>query len=524
MTVLLVDDQVSILSGLIAGIDWEALRVTSIRTATNAQKAKKIMESEPVDILLCDIEMPGENGLSLLRWARNRGMDFICIFLTSHADFLYAKEAIQLDCFDYILQPALYSEIQGTIAKAVKRMQDSREKKKLEQYGVLTLKYAAGPFQNLFSDWTAGKPLSVSSLCQAVAQMGKSLTPESQCFVVWGHLLNWHTEPWQMQEWAYALDNVINEVYKPADYGVLSFQIDNTSLGWFIYAPVGQFAESAQMPLSEVYPTVAEQFPCDFAFYQTPVVPLKEIDAQFPALARVKQNNIFREPGIFCLSDYSRRVRRIRFLDVMQVRHWESLLADGRGETVAGEACCYLDSLAETGDLDWNDLFSFWIQFQQAVLSAARARSCGSQELFSKLEAGSRLHSLDETKQAVRETVKGFAAGERPEENAKKLIEKIKGYVEDHLEKPLNVGDIATGLFMNSDYISRIFKNECQISLKEYIVQRKMQSAQVLLKTTSLPVNIVAVKLGYNNFSHFSQVYHKTIGVTPSEERKGRDD
>ncbi len=96
MTVLIVDDQISILSGLISGIDWNALDVTAIRTADSARIAREILTNESVDILLCDIEMPGENGLSLLRWARNNHMDFVCVFLTSHADFLYAKEALQL--------------------------------------------------------------------------------------------------------------------------------------------------------------------------------------------------------------------------------------------------------------------------------------------------------------------------------------------------------------------------------------------------------------------------------------------
>lgn len=62
MTVLLVDDQIRILSGLISGLDWDALEVSSIRTATNAAQAKIILQEEHVDILLCDIEMPGENG------------------------------------------------------------------------------------------------------------------------------------------------------------------------------------------------------------------------------------------------------------------------------------------------------------------------------------------------------------------------------------------------------------------------------------------------------------------------------
>ena len=129
MNVLLVDDQVRILSGLISGLDWAALGVTGIRTASSAQAAKTILLQEHVDILLCDIEMPGENGLSLLRWARQQGQDFVCVFLTSHADFLYAKEAIQLGSFDYILQPARYDEIQATIARAITRVKNDNAEK-----------------------------------------------------------------------------------------------------------------------------------------------------------------------------------------------------------------------------------------------------------------------------------------------------------------------------------------------------------------------------------------------------------
>ena len=73
---------------------------------------------------------------------------------------------------------------------------------------------------------------------------------------------------------------------------------------------------------------------------------------------------------------------------------------------------------------------------------------------------------------------------------------------------------------MNPDYLSRLFKNEKGISLKEYIIQQKMQSAQVLLRTTSLPVSIIASKLGYDNFSHFSQAYRKKMGISPTDERK----
>ena len=161
MNVLLVDDQIRVLSGLISGLDWDTLGVTSIRTASSAAQAKSTFLETQVDILLCDIEMPVENGLSLLRWARNRGMECICVFLTSHADFLYAKEAIQLGCFDYILQPARYDEIQATIARAIARVKDTSADKELRDYGVMAKKQEAALFQNLFSDWSAGRSLSI---------------------------------------------------------------------------------------------------------------------------------------------------------------------------------------------------------------------------------------------------------------------------------------------------------------------------------------------------------------------------
>lgn len=57
-----------------------------------------------------------------------------------------------------------------------------------------------------------------------------------------------------------------------------------------------------------------------------------------------------------------------------------------------------------------------------------------------------------------------------------------------------------------------MFKTEVGIPLKEYITQRKMESARLLLTTTSLPVSVIASKLGYDNFSYFSQVYRRCTG------------
>lgn len=316
MTVLLVDDQISILSGLISGLDWDNLGITSIKTADNASQAKEILEQEPVDIVLCDIEMPGENGLSLLRWARNRGMDFICVFLTSHADFLYAKEAIQLNCFDYILQPARYDEIQATVSKAIARAKTSGIEKQLEQFGAVAKNHAAGLFQNLFSDWINGKPLAIPTLQSVLRQLGQELFEDNECFFIWGHLLRWHAEIWSTHDWVYALNNMMTEFYAPPQYGALSFSIDHASLGWFIYAPGGRFQHPGEVlaPLNDVYGAIINHLNCDFAFYTTPVTPLNKTEGLSSLLQDTKRNNVLLESGIFCPTRRLDRVHVDKFL------------------------------------------------------------------------------------------------------------------------------------------------------------------------------------------------------------------
>ena len=522
MTVLLVDDQVRILSGLISGLDWDALGVTAIRTADSAEAAKKILIDEPVDILLCDIEMPGENGLSLLRWARRKGMDFVCVFLTSHADFLYAKEAIQLNSFDYILQPARYDEIQATVARAIARVKNDNTDKELLHYGLIAKSQEASLFQNLFSDWSAGRSLSIHALQEALEKLGKHLDLESQCFVIWGHLLRWHTEPWLTQEWIYALNNIVTEVYEGICGGILPFSIDKTSLGWFVYAPGKKFTHVDRVlgALNQAYLAVSQHLPCDLAFYVSPVVPLSEINDQSSLLLDAKQNNVLRESGIFCPSRSSQRSNVEKVLDIVQLHRWEDLLKEGAGAVAFEEIQRYLNSLAKAGGLNKDSLHSFWIQFQQAIVNAAQAVHLDLKEVLTDITVGNQTSSLSETLTTVQKTIQHFPENDPFSGSEKKLVEQVRKYVMDNLDQTLNVNGVASAFYMNADYLSRVFKNETGIPLKEYIIQRKMESAHQLLTTTELPVSVIASKLGYDNFSYFSQAYRKIMGISPSDERK----
>lgn len=122
MNILIVDDQVAVLRGLGRGVDWKKLGFSQVYTAGSAGEAKLILINYDIDILLTDIEMPEETGLELFRWSKNRYPNLVGVFLTSHAEFSYVKEAMTLGGFDYILQPARFSEVERVLLLAADKV------------------------------------------------------------------------------------------------------------------------------------------------------------------------------------------------------------------------------------------------------------------------------------------------------------------------------------------------------------------------------------------------------------------
>ncbi len=136
MTLLLVNDEIITAQTMARDIDWKACGISNVLQSYDANEARAIMEQEScVDIALLDIEMPGENGLELLSWIRKQRFDINCVFLTCHASFTYAQQAIQLGCEDYILAPARYSDIETVVKRVVRNRRQRQAQETLMKYG-----------------------------------------------------------------------------------------------------------------------------------------------------------------------------------------------------------------------------------------------------------------------------------------------------------------------------------------------------------------------------------------------------
>ncbi len=103
MNLLLVDDQKSVLQGLLHGIDFEVLGYSRVFTALNAADAIKVCEENAINVLVTDIEMPGLSGIELIEYLQQHFPNVIRIVMTSHAKFsmpraVYGWAALIISC------------------------------------------------------------------------------------------------------------------------------------------------------------------------------------------------------------------------------------------------------------------------------------------------------------------------------------------------------------------------------------------------------------------------------------------
>ncbi len=105
--------------------------------------------------------------------------------------------------------------------------------------------------------------------------------------------------------------------------------------------------------------------------------------------------------------------------------------------------------------------------------------------------------------------------------NRKYLVEKIIDYFEEHYDEKISLNQIAGNMYLSPFYVSKIFKAETGESPIHALIEIRMEKArELLLKEPSLSVQEVAVRVGYDDAYHFSKLFKKKFGVSPSAVRK----
>ncbi|MBR6536950.1 MAG: helix-turn-helix transcriptional regulator [Lachnospiraceae bacterium] len=107
--------------------------------------------------------------------------------------------------------------------------------------------------------------------------------------------------------------------------------------------------------------------------------------------------------------------------------------------------------------------------------------------------------------------------------NYSKQTKDIIDYIRLHLEEELSLSYLADYFRKNASTLSYSFSKETGNNLTQYIQQERIREALRLFNTTDFSVSDVAIMVGYQDFSYFSKIFSKQVGMSPREyKRKGK--
>ncbi len=136
--ILIVDDDRAVRSAL--KINLSKNNKYLVETATNAMEALRLLAESTVDLVLTDVKMPGESGMTLLRKIKDRWPNVPVVIMTGFGSVEDAVEAIKMGASDYLIKPVTKDALFVVIEKALENnrirseLNDLRNKV-VERYG-----------------------------------------------------------------------------------------------------------------------------------------------------------------------------------------------------------------------------------------------------------------------------------------------------------------------------------------------------------------------------------------------------
>ena len=104
----------------------------------------------------------------------------------------------------------------------------------------------------------------------------------------------------------------------------------------------------------------------------------------------------------------------------------------------------------------------------------------------------------------------------------KRHVNKAIEYLETHYQEELKVNDLAKNLLLDRTYLYRLFKQQTGLSIKEYLINLRMEKAKDLIANTNQSIHAISVLVGYTNYLSFSNVFKDKVGMTPNAFRKAQ--
>lgn len=521
---MIVDDDEDSLQQMHREIDFAGLGFQSIGFFTDGWKALTTAGEERLDAVITGVDLLGLAGMEFARRIYENHPGIKVIILTENSEFSYAREAVSLKVYEYILKPVDTDEIY----KVLKKCKDELDRERETQDNIMHLEHtryrALTLMQENYLNRLVVQEIEPEKLAHEFSGLGIDFPLQSGGYTCMLVEIDTRIPDMEPDLLTYAVFNVSQEIILK-HLEVLSFR---NSEGKTILIASGGGREELLRSAREIKDTVRRALTLTVSvMIGSTVTDLAAVSESYKgALQALKHKFLYPPDSIIDINEILKNKRKFRFY---LHKFEENMLTNIKN--------CNLKAAKETIKAMLEDMCSFYLSaerinfyVQHLVDTIVRELNVLGQEEELCFIADSVPHikgkeSLDillkwfdhfcvDTIAFVTDCRKG---------SQKLLADRAVGYIHTHYNDPaISLSALCRYLCISASHFSNIFKAETGQTFVEYLTGVRIRKAKELLGTTRLMTYEVAERVGYPDAQYFSVIFKKTTGVTPKDFQKNR--
>ena len=136
---------------------------------------------------------------------------------------------------------------------------------------------------------------------------------------------------------------------------------------------------------------------------------------------------------------------------------------------------------------------------------------------YDKARSADEIYALH--REMIEYYVKAVAAARKETVYSKQIV-LCMDYIQLHLHEAIVVRELAEMVGLNESYLSTLFKLETGVTLTEYVILKRMEAAENMLKHSDFSLSEISDILNFSSYSHFARTFRKYYNTSPKEYRK----
>lgn len=519
--VLLVDDEKLERVLIRNGFDWENNGFEIIGEAGSGEEAMEYMIHKKPQLVLTDISMPHMDGLELAEKILNMSPNCHIIIITGYREFDYARRAVKIGVEDFLLKPVNINEIAELADKVKEKIrQEEKQEKAVEELKASVLADQDIVMESFFQRLVECRIQEEEAKRKLMLYNCENLIMNCICLNI--KLKEDAIE----QKIAKDHKNIIDFIKNQTLFNSVCFtHYMQNILIYFMntdYEKIMVIARKLHVKLNQ-----------ELGISTT--IGISECNEGYLGISDAFEQS----KKALSVSVFLGRNRCVSYKEYKEVMNqnknreeidWENFLFAIHNclyEKVDEYIREYVDFIrsSKVADMEYLRLMTMNILTRASTTLNKYGISLSGLIGEEKLYQGVRhIHTVEEIgsylEQSMR-TIMDYHESKKMRQG-NKVVEEALVYINENLCEPeLSLRLIASKIYSNESYLSRVFKKEKGISLIEYILKKRIEESVRLLNTTDLKVYEIADKIGFRDSHYFSICFKKLTGVTIKEFKRG---